>query len=89
MKLRVFTLPNCPRCPAAKMVAETVAQQRRDITLEFLDLSDPNNMLTALMLQIISAPALVIDDTPIVVNDIPSAEELNAKIDEYKRKLGY
>ena len=44
-------------------------------------------MLTALMLQIISAPALVIDDTPIVVDDVPSAEELNAKIDEYKRKL--
>ena len=87
MKLRVFTLPNCPRCPTAKIVAETVAQQRGDISLEILDLSDSNNMLTALMLQIISAPALVIDDTPIVVDDVPSAEELNAKIDEYKRKL--
>ena len=87
MKLRLFTLPNCPRCPAAKEVAETVAKQRKDITLEVLDISDSNHMVTALMMHIASTPSFAIDDTPIVVDDVPSVEELNAKIDEYKRKL--
>ena len=87
MKLRLFTLPSCPRCPAAKAVAETVAKQRKDVTLEILDLSDSNNMFTALMMQIASTPAFAIDETPIILDDVPSPEELNANIDEYKRKL--
>jgi len=87
MKLKLFTLPNCPRCPAAKEVAEAVAKQRKDITLEILDISDSNNMITALMMQIASTPSFAIDETPIFLDDVPSAEELNAKIDEYKRRL--
>ncbi len=87
MILKVFTLPNCPRCPSAKAVAEAVVKQRRDITLEVLDLSNQDNMLTALMLQIVSAPSFIIDNTPVVVDDVPSEEELNRKINEYIQKF--
>lgn len=87
MKLRLFTLPNCPRCPAAKEVAEAVTKQRKDVTLEVLDISDSNNMITALMMQIASTPSFAIDETPVFLDDVPSVEELNARIDEYKRRL--
>ena len=87
MKLRLFTLPNCPRCPVAKAVAEDVVGRRKDVTLEVLDMSDSNNMVTALMMQIASTPSFAIDDTPIFLDGVPSAEELNARIDDYKRRL--
>ena len=87
MKLCLFTLPNCPNCPAAKEVAETVSKRRSDITLEILDISDEANMTKALMMQIFATPSFAIDDTPIFIADVPSIEELNAKIDEYKRRI--
>ncbi len=87
MKLRLFTLPNCPKCPAAKDIATAVVKQRKDFTLEILDLSDSNNMITALMMQIASTPSFAIEDTPIFVGDLPTLDELNEKIDEYKRKM--
>ncbi len=87
LRLRLFTLPDCPRCPAAKAVAEDVAKRRSDVTLEVLDLSDSENMVAALMLQIASTPSFAIDETPIFLDGVPSAEELNARIDDYKRGL--
>lgn len=87
MKLRLFTLPNCPKCPAAKEVARAVVKQRKDITLEILDLSDANNMTTALMMQIASTPSFAIEDTSIFVGELPTLYELNEKIDEYKRRM--
>jgi len=86
MKLRLFTLPNCPRCPAAKKVAKTVVKQREDITLEILDISETNNMTTALMMQIASTPSFAINETPIYISDVPTVEELNTLIDQYKQK---
>jgi len=85
MKLRLFTLPTCPKCPAAKEVAEAITKLRDDITLEILDISDIKNMTKALMLQIASTPTFVIDDTPIFIADVPSIGELNAKIDEHNK----
>lgn len=86
MRLRLFTLPDCPKCPAAKKIAKTVTEQRTDITLEVLDLSDSNNMTTALMSQIASTPSFAIDYTPIFIGELPSLDELNEKIDEYKKR---
>ena len=86
MKLKLFTLPTCPQCPAAKKTAETLVKNRKDITLEVLDLSDANNMTTALMMQIASTPSFAIDNTPIFIGELPTLEALNAKIDEYKHR---
>jgi glutaredoxin len=85
MKLKLFTLPNCPKCPLAKQVAETVARQRKDVTLEVIDLSDSDNMISALMMQIASTPSFAIEGVPVFLDHIPSIDELNARIDEYKR----
>ena len=87
MKLHVFTLPNCPKCPAAKRLAEAVASQHLDVTLEVHDMSDADHMMTALMLQISSTPSFAIDETPIFFGELPSEERLVAKIEEYRRRL--
>ena len=87
MKLKLFTLPSCPQCPTAKKVAEELIKQRTDLTLDVLDLSDVNNMTAALMLQIVSTPSFVIDDTPIFIGELPTLKALNEKIEEYKKQM--
>ena len=87
MKLKLFTLPNCPKCPAAKEVAKIITEKREDITLEILDLSDRNNMTAALMMQIVSTPSFAIDDTPILIGELPTLDALDMKIEEYKQKM--
>ncbi|UCH37727.1 MAG: thioredoxin family protein [Candidatus Bathyarchaeota archaeon] len=84
MKLLLFTQPNCPRCPSAKLVAEAVAKSRDDISLEILDISDPNALTTALMMQVVSTPSFAIDEVPVFVGVVPSRQQLLARIDEYK-----
>jgi len=87
MKLRLFTLPNCPKCPAAKELVEAIKEERKDLTVEILDMSESENMAMALMMQIASTPSFAIDEMPIFVGEVPSLDELNEKIDEYKRKM--
>ena len=67
-------------------MAEDVVRRRDDVTFEILDISDADNMFTALMLQIASTPSFAIDDTPVFLDGVPSVEELNARIDDYKRR---
>jgi len=86
MKLRLFTQPKCPKCPAAKAVADSVSKHRKDIEVEVLDITDPNNMTTALILQIVSTPSFTIDETPIFVGETPTFDSLNKRIDDYKTR---
>jgi glutaredoxin len=86
MKLILFTQPNCPRCPSAKRIAESVTKSRDDITLEILDISNPDSLTTALMMQIVSTPSFAIDDLPIFIGVVPSRQKLIARIEEYKTK---
>ena len=86
MKLRLFTLPTCPTCPAAKEVAKAIKKKRKDIDVEILDMSQPENFTAALMVQIASSPSFVIDDTPIFIGTLPSIEELEEKIETFKGK---
>lgn len=83
MILRLFTQPNCPKCPAAKELVNTLKNRRNDITIEILDLAKINNLTFALTMQIASTPSFVIDDTPIFIGNVPSLGELEKKIDEH------
>jgi len=88
LKLRLFTLPTCAKCPEAKKMAERLARERPDIRVEVLDMSDSENYITALQLQIASTPSFVLEDTPIYVGDLPLYEDLRRKIAEYEKKRG-
>ncbi len=86
MKLRLFTMPTCPMCPAAKELVNRLKEKRNDIDVEILDMSQPENYTAALMVQIVSTPSFVINNTPIFRGDLPTLEKLEDKIDEYKSK---
>lgn len=87
IKLRLFTLPKCPKCPDAKKLVERLQKRREDIEVEILDMSNEENFLMALQLQIITTPSFVINETPIFIGELPTFEELNKKVDEYKKKF--
>lgn len=86
LELRLFVQPNCPKCPAAKAVAEELKKRRRDIDLKILDISDRENYFSALMLQISSTPAFAVGEKALFVGEVPTVEELSRKLDEYASK---
>lgn len=79
MKLKVFTLPACPKCPAAKKIAKAVADK---YGLEFfeVDINTPDGQLEGLMHQIMSTPSVAIDENVISRGDLISKEELDAEV---------
>jgi len=82
LELKLFVQPNCPKCPAAKAVAEELGKKRRDVDLKILDISDRENYLTALMLQISSTPAFALGERLLFVGEVPTVDELNRKLEE-------
>lgn len=83
MKLKVFTLPTCPKCPEAKRIAQEVSAKLGVDYME-IDLSTPEGGLEGLMYQIMSAPSIALDDEVLVKGMIPSQEELE---NEIKKRL--
>ena len=80
MKLTVFTGKNCPKCPAAKEIAEEVAKEKG---FEYEEKDIEENVFEALQLQIASTPTIVFEDEVIFSSDPPSKDELLKAIDEY------
>ncbi len=83
IELKLFVQPSCPKCPAAKAIAEELKKQRKDVDLRILDISDRENYFTALMLQISSTPAFAVGEKTLFVGEVPTIEELSRKLDEY------
>jgi len=82
LELKLFVQPNCPKCPAAKAVAEEIKKRRKDVELSILDISDRENYFSALMLQISSTPAFAVGEKALFVGEVPTVEELNRRLDE-------
>jgi hypothetical protein len=66
---------------------EEVARVRGDIAVEVIDMSRYENLAAALMLQIASAPSIALDEHVVAVGYVPSFEELNKLIEDYKKSL--
>lgn len=84
MELRVFTLPTCGKCPAAKKVSQEVANKYGLKYFE-VDLSTPEGQLDGLMLQIMSTPSIAVGDEVIFRGRLPSREELENEVKERLR----
>ena len=85
-ELKLFVQANCPKCPAAKAVAQELTKKRDDVELKILDIGDHENYLSALMLQICSTPAFAIEDDVLFVGNTPTLEKLSSKIDELAKR---
>jgi thiol-disulfide isomerase/thioredoxin len=78
MKLKVFTQPSCPKCPAAKKV---VAQVEDKFKVEYYDIKTEDGLAEALSYDVMATPSLIIvDDKDRVVKEwfgqAPTIEEL-------------
>ena len=83
MKLKIFTLPTCPKCPEAKRIAQEVSAKLGVNCVE-IDLATPEGGLEGLMYQIMSAPSIALDDEVLVKGKVPSRQELE---NEIKKRL--
>jgi glutaredoxin len=79
MKLKVFTLPSCTRCPAVKKVAEEVAKEYH-LEYEVVDMNTETGRLTGLMHQVMSTPSIAIDDEVIARGEALSREALEIEV---------
>lgn len=79
MKLKVFTLPACTNCPAAKKISQEIAQK---YGLEYaeVDISTPSGQLDGLMFQIMSTPSIAIDNEVITRGKLLSREKLETEV---------
>ncbi|UCG37628.1 MAG: thioredoxin family protein [Candidatus Bathyarchaeota archaeon] len=84
MELKVFTLPTCRNCPAAKKVSQELAQ-KHDLKYVEVDISTPDGQLDGLMHQIMSTPSIAIDGEVIARGKLVSREELDIEI---RKRLG-
>ena len=70
MKLKLFTQPTCPKCPAAKDVVKKVEHK---VKVEQYDIKTEDGLAEALGYDIMATPSIVIIDQSVV----PSLDELN------------
>jgi len=79
MKLKLFTQPTCPKCPAAKQL---VKQIEHKVMVELYDIKTEDGLAEALSYDIMATPSIVvIDHEDNVIGEwksiVPSLEELN------------
>jgi len=59
MLLKIFTQPNCPKCPAAKAV---VKQVENKVKIENYDIKTVEGLTEALEYDVLSTPSIIILD---------------------------
>lgn len=81
--IKVFTLPNCPNCPAAKKIAKDVAEEFK-IKFTEVDIGSAEGQIEGLMHQIMSTPSVAIDDDVVARGEIVPKKQLE---EEVKKRL--
>jgi len=79
MELKVFTLPKCKNCPAAKKIAKEMAQ-KYGLTYKEIDIGTPDGQLDGLMYQIMSTPSIAIGNEVISRGKLLSEEKLETEL---------
>ena len=81
-KVTVFTMPDCPKCPAAKELVKQVGEEL-DIDIEEVDIKE--DMVKGLQYGVASTPSVAVNEKLISRGDVPDRDELIAEI---KRAIG-
>jgi len=89
MELKVFTLPTCAGCPAAKMIAREVAE-KFGISFREVNMATEEGFKEGLALQIVGTPSIALNDDVIVRGRLISKEKLEEevakRIEKWKKK---
>jgi len=81
MNLKVFTLPTCPSCPVAKVIASEVAQ-KFGIAFEEVNMATEEGLNEGLAYDIKSTPTILIDEEVIVRGRLISKEKLEEEVEK-------
>lgn len=84
MELKVFTLPTCKNCPAAKQISQEIAS-KYELKYTEVDIGTPDGQLDGLMHQVMSTPSIAIDDDVVARGKLLSREELEVEV---RKRLG-
>jgi len=76
-KLVVFIKKDCPQCPLAKKVAKEVAEE---LGLEYKEIDIEEDMITALMYNVISTPSIAYDEELLFRGEVPTKDKLKREI---------
>lgn len=76
-KVTVFTMPECPKCPAAKELVKEVGKDF-DIEIEEVDLQQ--DKIIGLQFGVASTPSVAVNEKVISRGEVPDREELIAEI---------
>jgi glutaredoxin len=77
VKVRVFTLPNCPRCPEAKALVKEIGKEY-EIEIEEIDLE--KDLIKGLQFGVASTPSIVVNEKIVSRGWIPKKEDLIKEI---------
>jgi glutaredoxin len=78
-EIKVFTLPNCPKCPAAKKIAKAVAEEFK-IKFTEVDVGSGEGQIEGLMHQIMSTPSIAIDNEVISRGEIVPKKQFEEEV---------
>jgi glutaredoxin len=79
MELKVFTLPTCAGCPAAKIIAKEVAD-KFGLSFREVNMATEEGFNEGLALEIVGTPSIALDDEVIVRGRLISKEKLEEEI---------
>ena len=81
-KVTIFTMPQCPKCPAAK---ELVKEVSNDFDIEIAEVDIKEDMVKGLQYGVASTPSVAVNEKLISRGDVPDRDVL---IEEIKRAIG-
>lgn len=61
MKLKIFTQPNCPKCPSAKKLGQKMAKEGK-LGVEWFDVTEVEGLAEASFYSVWSTPGLIVVD---------------------------
>ena len=60
MTLKLFTQPNCPKCPAAKELVTKIKAQNTGMKIEFFNTTEADGLAEASFYSVMGTPSLII-----------------------------
>ena len=85
MILKIFTQPNCPKCPPAKKLGRELTTNHQQLTTEFFNISTVDGLAEGAFYSVMSTPSLIlVDEKGKVVSEwrgeAPSLKTILSKI---------
>jgi len=83
--LKIFTQPDCPRCPPAKALVRQLTTHNSQLTTEVFDVSTVDGMAEGAFYSVMGTPSLIlVNDKGKIVGEwrgeTPSKKEILAKL---------